>query len=147
LRVARLVGDPPMNLLPGRLEEGTFVGSTLSVALPQQLAKATDHLANCAVVLGIRADVLDVVPEGTPASAAAEVYSYEPFGKYAVVSLRLGDTIVKAKTRSGTPVAIGATVGLVLPPSGFVLFEADSGKIIAAEDASGSEPISQLPGN
>jgi hypothetical protein len=64
------------------------------------------------------------------------------------VSLRLGDTIVKAKTKSGAPVAIGATVGLVLPPSGFVLFEADSGKIIAAEEADpGTEPISKSPGN
>ncbi len=89
-----------------------------------------------------------MVPEGTPASAAAEVYSYEPFGKYAVVSLRLGDAIIKAKTRGGAPVAIGATVGLVLPPSGFVLFEAESGKIIAADDTDpGTEPNSQSPGN
>jgi hypothetical protein len=100
------------------------------------------------VILGVRADLLGVVPEGTPASAAAEVYSYEPFGKYAVVSLRLGDAIVKAKTRGGAPVTIGATVGLVLPSSGFVLFDADSGKIIAADDTDPStEPNSKLPGS
>jgi multiple sugar transport system ATP-binding protein len=147
LNVARLVGDPPMNLLPGRLAEGSFVGSTLRVALPPQLANATAHLPD-RVVLGVRADLLDVVPEGAPATAAAEVYSYEPFGKYAVVSLRLGDAIIKAKTRGGAAVAIGATVGLVLPPSGFVLFEADSGKIIAADDIDPRiVPISKSPGN
>jgi hypothetical protein len=64
------------------------------------------------------------------------------------VSLRLSDTIIKVKTKSGAPVAIGATAGLVLPPSGFVLFEADSGKIIAAEETDpGAEPISKSPGN
>jgi multiple sugar transport system ATP-binding protein len=148
LRVARLVGDPPMNLLPGRLVGDSFVGSTLRIALPPQLAKATAHAGDRAVVLGVRADLLDVVPEGMPASATAEVYSYEPFGKYAVVSLRLGDTIIKVKTKSGAPVAIGATAGLVLPPSGFVLFEADSGKIIAAEETDPrTEPISKSPGN
>jgi ABC-type sugar transport system ATPase subunit len=148
LRVARLVGDPPMNLLPGHLVGDSFVGSTLRVALPPQLAKATAHAGDRAVVLGVRADLLDVVPEGTPASTAAEVYSYEPFGKCAVVSLRLGDIVIKVKTKSGAPVAIGATVGLVLPPSGFVLFEADSGKIIAAEEADpGTVPISKSPGN
>jgi multiple sugar transport system ATP-binding protein len=149
VRVARLVGDPPMNLLPGHLAEGSFVGSTLRVALPPQLAKATAHFGGRAV-LGVRADLLDVVPAGAPdaapASAAAEVYSYEPFGKYAVVSLRLGDAIIKAKTRGGAAAAIGAAVGLVLPPSGFVLFEADSGKIIAADEA---DPHTELksPGN
>jgi multiple sugar transport system ATP-binding protein len=148
VRVARLVGDPPMNLLPGRLTAGSFVGSTFRVALPPQLANAAAHLGDRAAVLGVRADLLGVVPEGTPASAAVEVYSYEPFGKYAVVSLRLGDAIIKAKTRGGAPVAIGATVGLVLPPSGFVLFEAESGKIIAADDTDpGTEPNSQSPGN
>jgi multiple sugar transport system ATP-binding protein len=147
LRVARLVGDPPMNLLPGRLEGGSFVGSTLRLVLPPQLAKATAHAGDRAVALGVRADLLDVVPEGTPASAAAEVYSYEPFGKYAVVSLRLADTIIKVKTKSEAPVAIGATVGLVLPPSGFVLFEADSGKIIAAEETPRTESIAESPGN
>ena len=137
-----------MNLLPGHLAEGSFVGSTLRVALPPQLAKATAHLGDRAVVLGVRADLLDVVPQGAPASAAAEVYSYEPFGKYAVVSLRLGDAIIKAKTRGGAPVAIGSTVGLVLPSSGFVLFDADSGKIIAADETDPrTEPISQSPGS
>jgi ABC-type sugar transport system ATPase subunit len=134
LSVARLVGDPPMNLLPGHLADGSFVGSTLRVPLPPQFAKATAHLGDRGIILGVRADLLDVVPEGTPASAAAQVYSYEPFGKYAVVSLRLGDAVIKAKTRRGAPAAIGATVGLVLPSSGFVLFEADSGKIIAADE-------------
>jgi multiple sugar transport system ATP-binding protein len=153
VRVARLVGDPPMNLLPGRLAEGSFVGAALRVALPPHLANATAHLEDRAVVLGVRADLLSVVPEGAPARASAgvhpaEVYSYEPFGKYAVVSLRLGDAIIKAKTKGGTPVAIGATVGVVLPPSGFVLFEADSGKIIAADDTDPSaESKSQLPGS
>jgi multiple sugar transport system ATP-binding protein len=149
VRVARLVGDPPMNLLPGRLAQGCFVGATLSVALPPQLAKAAAHSAG-QVILGVRADLLDVVPAGVAAgaSASAEVYSYEPFGKYAVVSLRLGDAIVKAKTRSGAPAAIGGTVGLVLPPSGFVLFEADSGKIIAADDADPrTEPVSKSSGS
>jgi ABC-type sugar transport system ATPase subunit len=141
-----------MNLVPGKLVEGSFAGATLRVALPLQLAKAAAHCGG-GIVLGVRADLLDVVPAGGPASAAAEVYSYEPFGKYAVVSLRLGDAIVKAKTRSGAPVAIGATAGLVLPPSGFVLFEADSGKIIAADDTDPREtdpnmgPISKSPGS
>jgi multiple sugar transport system ATP-binding protein len=156
VRVARLVGDPPMNLLPGHLMEGSFVGSALRVPLPPQLAKATAHFGGRAV-LGVRADLLDVIPAGVPQaappSAAAEVYSYEPFGKYAVVSLRLGDAIIKAKTRGGGPAAIGTTVGLVLPPSGFVLFDADSGKIIAADEADPREtdpptpPISKLPGS
>ncbi len=150
VRVARLVGDPPMNLLPGHLEAGHFVSATLRVALPPALAKATAHLGErAAVVLGVRADLLDVVAAGAPSSAAVEVYSYEPFGRYAVVSVRLGDTIIKAKTRSAAPAEIGASAGLVLPSSGFVLFDADSGKIIASDaaDAGGAGPISRLPGS
>jgi len=139
VRVARLVGDPPMNLLPGRLQragplEAIFACAGLRVPLSAGLANAAASLgADAPVVLGVRPHLLGVVPAGGPSSVDVELYSHEPFGKYAIVTVRLGELLIKAKTASPAPAEIGAKAGLTLPPAGFVLFDAASGKAIGAD--------------
>jgi multiple sugar transport system ATP-binding protein len=139
VRVARLVGDPPMNLLPGRLElegppKASFVRASLRVPLSAGLAKAAVALgADAPVILGVRPHLVGVVPADGPSAVDVELYSHEPFGKYAIVTVRLGDLLIKAKTSAPAPAGIGARVGLALPPAGFVLFNARTGNAIASD--------------
>ena len=136
-----------MNLLPGRLEragplEATFACSGLRVPLSSGLANAAASLkADAPVVLGVRPHLLGVIPAGGPSSADVELYSHEPFGKYAIVTVRLGDLLIKAKTAAPAPAEIGAKAGLTLPPAGFVLFDADSGKAIGADTDSQARDV------
>jgi ABC-type sugar transport system ATPase subunit len=164
VRVARLVGDPPMNLLPGRVAlcgsaDVHFVCGDLRVPLSAGLATAARLLGHDAsAVLGIRPNLVAVVPAGTPGAISVELYSHEPFGKYAIVTARMvsartGDVLVKSKTGAMTggrpPARIGAAAGLLLPSSGFVLFEAASGKAVASDSFAADDPaarvVSQLP--
>jgi ABC-type sugar transport system ATPase subunit len=164
VRVARLVGDPPMNLLPGRVAlcgsaDVHFVCGDLRVPLSAGLATAARLLGHdSSAVLGIRPNLVAVVPAGTPGAISVELYSHEPFGKYAIVTARMvsartGDVLVKSKTGAMTggrpPARIGAAAGLLLPSSGFVLFEAASGKAVASDSFAADDPaarvVSQLP--
>jgi ABC-type sugar transport system ATPase subunit len=150
VRVARLVGDPPMNLLPGRVEShgpgsSTFMCAELRIPLTGTLADAAITLGHDArAVLGIRPNLVALAPAGTPGSTAVELYSDEPFGKYAIATARLGDVLIKAKTAQSAPARIGAPVGLALPASGFVLFDAASGKAIAFDSLAADDHSSRV---
>ena len=150
VQVARLVGDPPMNLLPGRLEShaagsSTFVCAELRIPLTGTLADAAVALGHDArAVLGVRPNLVALAPAGTSGSTAVELYSDEPFGKYAIATARLGDVLIKAKSARSAPARIGAPVGLVMPASGFVLFDAASGKAIAFESLAADDHNSRV---
>jgi multiple sugar transport system ATP-binding protein len=154
VRVARLVGDPPMNLLPGRIEShgdslapgsATFVCAGLRIPLTGPLADAAIALGRDArAVLGVRPNLVALAPAGTPGSTAVELYSDEPFGKYAIATARLGDVLIKAKSARSAPAEIGAPVGLVLPAAGFVLFDAASGKAVAFDSLAADDHGSRV---
>ena len=150
VRVARLVGDPPMNLLPGRIEShatgsSTFVCAELRIPLTGTLADAAITLGHAApAVLGVRPNLVAVAPAGTPGSTGVELYSDEPFGKYAIATARLGDILIKAKSAHSAPARIGTPVGLVMPASGFALFDATSGKAIAFDSLAADDHSSRV---
>jgi len=150
VRVARLVGDPPMNLLPGRLEShapgsSTFVCAGLPIPLTGALADAAIALGHdTRAVLGVRPNLVALAPAGTSGSAPVELYSDEPFGKYAIATVRLGDVLIKAKSARSAPAEIGAPVGLVLPAAGFVLFDAASGKAVAFDSLAADDHGSRV---
>lgn len=139
-RVARLLGDPPMNLVPGTLAEegGTlfFARRELRLPLPALLARAASPALSGEVVLGVRPDAMALVPVEAPGSIPAEIYSNEPFGKHAIVTLDLGGLLVKAKTTMAAASAlgegggIGHPVGLALPAEGLVLFDGPTGRAL-----------------
>ncbi len=147
-RVAKLLGDPPMNLVPGALaQEGDalfFTRRELRLALPPALAAAARRARGGEVVLGVRPDALTLVPPDAAGAARAEIYSNEPFGKHAIVTLDLGALLVKAKTTmslasglgdvagAGTAEGIGAPVGLELPADGLILFDGPTGRALPA---------------
>lgn len=141
-RVARLLGDPPMNLVPGTLAEENgalcFARRELRLPLPARLAGAAALAMTGEVVLGVRPDALALAPAGATGSVPAEIYSNEPFGKHAILTLDLGGLLVKAKTSMAVADAcgegggIGRPVGLALPAEGLVLFDGPTGRAMPA---------------
>ncbi|MFZ0854763.1 MAG: ABC transporter ATP-binding protein [Hyphomicrobiaceae bacterium] len=145
VRVARLIGDPPINLISGRVEFATsgarFVSDALVLPLSRGLAEAASRLgSNSGVTLGVRPNLLSP----TPAAAAGrgELYSYEPFGKFAISTIRLGRGLVKTKGPHAAPATIGTVVGLRFPKSGFILFDEKSGEVLASDACpAAGEPV------
>lgn len=141
-RVAKLLGDPPMNLIEGALarENGTlfFTRRDLRLALPPALARAAEQAVGGSAILGVRPDGIAFAAPDTPGAVGAEIYSNEPFGKHAIVTLDLGALLAKAKTSMATAAAlasgagdgIGRPVGLVFPNDGLTLFDGTTGRAL-----------------
>ena len=133
VQVARLIGDPAMNLLSGRLEESegrlVFRSPVLAVPLPPAVAGAHDLNGARAITLGIRPTEIRLLETGigNVENGALEVYTFEPFGKYQILTVRAGDEFVKVKTGRTRSYAPGERVFLDLTGADFTLFDAVTG--------------------
>ena len=134
LAVARLLGDPAMNLLRGRLEAAgesllfRHAGGPLSLPAPGPGAGTWLRSAEAECALGIRPTALWLQPSADgDAGGRAEVYTVEPFGKYSIVTLRFGGELLKVKTSEAVSVAAGEAVSLGLTTPDYTIFSARTG--------------------
>ena len=101
VEVARLVGDPPMNLLAGRVvdEAGTlrFRHDGFGLSLPRPIAASLERRVQRGRRAGLRPAEIRVV-DGAGATRG-EVWIWEPLGKYGILTVRLGPDVVKIKSR------------------------------------------------
>ena len=133
--VARLVGDPAMNLLEGSLvrNEGTlfFRSEAISLQLPEDTRRRLEAGGpNDNVVLGIRATDIEIARHDGGDTYKAEVYTFEPFGKYSILTVRLGGTLIKAKIFHAVQVAVEDVLSIRLDGRNAVLFDGATAKAI-----------------
>jgi multiple sugar transport system ATP-binding protein len=124
LFVASFIGSPGINLLQGRIEDGSFVtdqGRTLP--LPFAVPARTG-----AVVYGIRPEHFTLADSGLP----LEVKVIEPTGPETQVYARLDGQPVVAVFRERVNAAAGSTVHVQPLLSAVHLFDAGSGQRITA---------------
>ena len=105
LFVAGFIGEPPMNIVKGRLERVQdrllFRSNGFSLAIDNPAARAAlDRSGNAEVILGVRPT--HVNPRGVQGdvSVPAEVYGLEPHGDYNVVTARVGAEVLFAVSGS-----------------------------------------------
>ena len=136
VQVARLLGDPPINLLPGKLQSDGdalhFQSRGFRLALPARLAHVAASLRNAEAFLGARPDAIALTAVDAPGAVPAEIYSCEPFGKHTIITVDLGDLLLKLKTSAQDAIhvgdKIGQMVGLTFSPDGLMLFDATTGR-------------------
>ncbi|MBJ3776745.1 ABC transporter ATP-binding protein [Acuticoccus mangrovi] len=125
--VARLVGDPAMNLLPGAVaaREGAlfFEREGVSLALPQPIAKRIEPVMGHGLYLGVRPNAMDIRDGGGPGTLQMSVYAWEPFGKYAIVTAKLGEDLVRIKTHRTERFAANQPIAVTLDPTSLVVFD------------------------
>ena len=104
----------------------------LSIDLPDALGRRLETgLSSRKVVLGVRPTELAVAPaSGAADGAAAEIYTFEPFGKYAITTVQLGGNLIKSKSFDQTPLRPGDPVRVRFPSSSFLLFDLETGKAL-----------------
>ena len=116
--VAQMIGDPPMNLIPGSIEKDSdssfFRGSGIQF-------KLRDILEPGRVLLGIRPSRIRL---GSPSekSAVVEVYSYGKHGMNTVVSFRMGEGIYRMELKESAKLDIGQNVPIKLELHGVCFF-------------------------
>jgi multiple sugar transport system ATP-binding protein len=136
VKVARLLGDPPTNLLEGELgrqsDRLVFRRDGLSIDLPEAVARGVETVSSShKVVLGVRPTELTVGPaSGAAGGAAAQIYTVEPFGKYTITTVQLGGCLVKSKSFDQTLLRPGDPVRVRFESSSFLLFDLETGRAL-----------------
>jgi multiple sugar transport system ATP-binding protein len=126
VKVARLFGDPPINLLPCRPSD---MGASLQVAAAGwQFMLAADHgAAGRQCLLGIRPEAISLSITQSPGAARAEILAITPLHERLVVLLRAatGEEVVASVIGAVPPP--GSVVWLDADTRHALLFDADSG--------------------
>lgn len=130
ITIARLFGDPPVNLLPaGRREEGgrtvlALAGGTLAVpALPAGTG---------ALRIGIRPETLEPVPAATPDSLALRIIAVTPLHERTVILGHTPDGTELVASLTRRDVRAGETLFLRPDPHRLLFFDAGSGARLTA---------------
>ncbi len=122
VQVARLFGDPPINLLPCAATATGVTAAGMAVDLPGHPGR------EC--LLGIRPEALRVLTGAEPGAAQAEVVALTPLHERLVVLLRAADgTEIVASVVGGAPAA-GSAVWIAADPAAALLFDAATGDLV-----------------
>lgn len=121
--VATFVGTPPINLFPGRVENGcwhgeNFGGYTIRADLPDRAR----------VTMGIRPEFIRLAAEGTPGVVDAVTPFYAE--RHQLVMAHLAGESWSFIAPLNQRVEIGSTIQCVLDPSALLYFDAETGKRI-----------------
>ena len=133
-RVADLIGEPPMNLVPCSLvsKDGSpyFDADWFSISVPEHIMPAIDRMPQSrAVHLGIRPNDISVVgsADGETGGIRGEVYVLEPLGGVAVLTVKAGDNLLKVRVSDEFTASIGETVVLQFAHDRLHVFDAATG--------------------
>ncbi|MFN3169177.1 MAG: ABC transporter ATP-binding protein [Hyphomicrobiales bacterium] len=117
--VAGFIGSPAMNLMEGRLENGTFKGENVEVAGLRGPDGPT--------VLGFRAEDAQITNAG---EINAPAYSVELLGDATMITVRAGGALVAVKAHKDYRTKIGSPAAIAVAPTICHLFDAESGQRI-----------------
>ncbi len=117
--VAGFIGSPPMNLIKGRMEKGTFRSEGIEV-------KGVGKGDNSSIVLGIRPEDVSIADKKS-AHLKSTVYALEPTGDMTLVAAKAGDQLIVAKAARNFRRDIGASVGFEFATAHVYLFDGASG--------------------
>ena len=129
LFVARFLGNPPMNLMPARLEGDRLSVGATRLALPPELAQAAASAPG--LVFGVRPEDLAVGEPGADA-IATEVTAVEPLGAETIALLRIDGSEAEMTARLGRDATVRVADRLHLRPdlAKARLFDAGSGNAL-----------------
>jgi multiple sugar transport system ATP-binding protein len=121
--VAGFIGSPAMNLINGSVRDGMFVsaGGTHLVAV--------DSVDRETVVLGVRADDIDIVDAGK-GDLDVTIYSFENTGENTMLTVQWGKQRVIARGERHLRREQGEVIGIRLNPEHIYLFNDETGNRI-----------------
>jgi multiple sugar transport system ATP-binding protein len=105
--IAKLIGDPPMNLIPGKIvkKNGRSFFDVNGIHLDMK-----DNVAEGGAILGIRPYNLELVSGSSKESVKTEIFSFERYGMNTVISVKIGDGTYKVKLDGMHQFTLGQTV-------------------------------------
>ena len=119
--VASFIGNPAMNLVPGRMEGGAFVAEHVRI---EGLAAADGP-----VTLGFRAEDAGLGSTGHH-EIEAPIYTIELLGDATMVTVRIGEELVAVRAHKDFDAEIGDPVSLAVPAEICHVFDGETGQRI-----------------
>jgi len=119
--VASFIGNPAMNLMPGRLEGGVFIAEHVRV----EGFSAPDG----PITLGFRAEDAGLGDAGHH-EISAPIYSLELLGDATMVTIRIGGELVAVRGPKDFRAEIGDPVSLAVPREICHVFDVETGNRI-----------------
>jgi multiple sugar transport system ATP-binding protein len=120
--VAGFIGSPPMNLIQGSLENGTFVAPDTRVPKAGKGSKAK-------VTLGIRPEDVSVSKTNS-GHLNSKVYSIEPTGDQTLLAVEQGGKLIVARADRNYRQSIDTPVSLNFDTDRVYLFDTETGQRI-----------------
>jgi multiple sugar transport system ATP-binding protein len=120
--VAGFIGSPPMNLIQGALENGTFVAANTRVPKVGKGSRAK-------VTLGIRPEDVSVAKTGS-GHHNSTVYSIEPTGDQTLLAVEHAGKLIVARADRNFRQAIDTPVSLNFDTTRTYLFDTETGQRI-----------------
>jgi multiple sugar transport system ATP-binding protein len=128
--VAGFVGSPAINLVPGEISDGNATALSGKLRIPLNGAAAVKAPGTQGpVTLGIRSEDIRVGPDG---AVEAHVHDVENHGVEKIVTLRVGDQLIKATTPASMPVLVESPVRFSWNPAKLHCFDRQTGLNLAA---------------
>lgn len=138
LFVAQFVGSPVMNIATANFKTGksstkvmlgsNVVGFDFPAELPIKISGAGGTVDQ--LTLGVRPEGVLVSRKAEKSYLPVEVHLIEPLGSYDIVDLKIGSSIIRARTSSGLIVKKGEKVWARLDPSQTHFFDTMTGKAL-----------------
>jgi len=128
--VARLVGSPPINLIPGLVRTGRFEteDGALSLAFDQD-----DFAHDGPVELGVRPEDVAISAPDQKGVARGRVFEVEPLGGFTIVDVELSGQILRAMLRGQPKIRPDEPIGLTIAPDRVHLFARDGGAALLSD--------------
>jgi multiple sugar transport system ATP-binding protein len=128
--VAGFIGSTPMNLLPATVQDGGLEVAGQNVLIPEAI-RAQVKVGD-AVILGARPEYVSVSPTELPDALTGSVRVLENLGVDSLVTVAMGDLLVKATVPEERVPAVGDRVWLTPAQGRLLVYRRDDGEQVGA---------------
>ncbi|HEY5436301.1 MAG TPA: ABC transporter ATP-binding protein [Candidatus Limnocylindrales bacterium] len=141
--VAGFIGSTPMNLLPATVQDGGLDVAGRKVPIPEAI-RAHVRVGD-AVILGARPEYVSVSPTELPDSLAGTVRVLENLGVDSLITVEVGDLLVKATVPEEQVPAVGDRVWLAPDQRRLLAYRQDDGEQVGAPPVALSDVPALVP--
>ncbi len=133
--VASFLGNPPMNLLPCKLDlikkQVQINGSQIDLTqIPQINEMKTLVNEGEELILGIRPEHISLYTKETPQSFPAELYVTQPLGSEVLITLQVAETSLTVRLFTDEPPELPKRLWLKPDPKRILLYHAADGMLV-----------------
>jgi multiple sugar transport system ATP-binding protein len=123
--VARFVGSPAMNILPGSVDSGVFRCAAGALEVPASVPSGE-------ILLGFRPEAAEFVgPSAVAHHLQLQAYAVEPLGNEMIVAFRVGEELLNARVAADAPVSVGQNCQVCIAPRQMHFFDVRTGQRIS----------------